>query len=50
MQNDIHSLVQMLFVKYYGIRASIYNPVHEYEPIVKETQHCWAGFVLIYFE
>lgn len=37
MQNDIPSLVQMLFIKYHGVRASIYNLVHEYEPEVKET-------------
>lgn len=50
VQNYIHSQGQMMFIKCHEVRASIYDPTHEYEPIVREIQHYWVGSVLIYFE
>lgn len=35
MQNGIHNLDQMLSLKCHGVRTSIYDSLHEYEPVVQ---------------
>jgi hypothetical protein len=50
VQNGMHSLGQVLFLKCHRARASICASICEHESVVKESQHCWTDVALIYVE